>query len=104
MSEGRAVIGAGRVRRAARCRPSRIVAIVPALLLGGCAGAPSFVLFGAYFPAWMLCAGIGLLVAIAARVGLVASGLAQALPAQLFLCVAIGVLAAAVAWLVWFGR
>jgi hypothetical protein len=82
----------------------RVVAVVPVLLLGGCAGAPSFVLFGAYFPAWMLCAGIGLLAALAARIGMVASGLSQALPAQLSVCVAVGVLAAALVWLAWFGR
>jgi len=41
MSESRAVIGAGRGRRAARCRPSRIVVIVPALLLGPLAVDPA---------------------------------------------------------------
>ena len=71
------------------------------LTLNGCAqpGAPSFALFGAYFPAWMLCAFIGMLVSIGARALFVATGLSNALPFQLFVCVAIGV---CVALLVWF--
>jgi hypothetical protein len=42
---------------------------VTPIALGGCSshGAPSFVLFGAFFPAWMLCALIGIFGAIAAR-------------------------------------
>jgi hypothetical protein len=75
-------------------------------LLGGCAGrgAPSFILFGAYFPGWMMCALIGIAVAIAARVGLVASGFAALLPYQLFVCVSAGLICALVAWLIWFGQ
>jgi hypothetical protein len=65
-------------------------------------GAPSFVLFGAYFPAWMLVAGIGILAAIGTRVVLVATGLAQVLPMQLFVCVAVGLTVAILTWLVWF--
>jgi len=77
-----------------------------ALCLNGCAvrGAPSFVLFGALFPAWMFCAVLGILAAIVARVVFVASGLAYVLPLQLFVCASIGVCAALVAGLVWFGQ
>lgn len=84
----------------------RVAAGAASLALGGCdgAGAPSFVLFGAYFPAWMLCAFLGIAVAVAARVAMVATGLAQALPFQLFLCTALGLVAAIAAWLVGFGR
>ncbi|HEY2256108.1 MAG TPA: YtcA family lipoprotein, partial [Variovorax sp.] len=51
------------------------------LALGGCAqrGAPSLALFGAYFPAWMLCALFGILMALAARTVFVASGLSDVL-------------------------
>lgn len=81
-----------------------LFAAVPFLVLAGCSGAPSFVLFGAYFPAWMMCAGIGLFSAIALRLFMVASGLSQTLPAQLALSTATAVLAGTVAWLLWFGR
>ncbi len=79
---------------------------VAALALGGCAvsGAPSYTLFGAFFPAWMFCAAIGLLGAIGARIAFVATGLANILPFQLFVCAAIGLCLALLAWLIWFGR
>ncbi|MGJ7507476.1 YtcA family lipoprotein [Variovorax sp. GT1P44] len=68
--------------------------------LTGCAqrGAPSFALFGAYFPAWMLCAFIGILASIGARAVFVATGLSNALPFQLFVCVSIGVCVALLVW------
>jgi YtcA family len=74
-------------------------------ILGGCAshGAPSFVLFGAFFPAWMLCAVIGIFGAIAARGIFVAVGLNSVLPFQLFVCSSVGLAVAALAWLIWFG-
>lgn len=75
------------------------------LALGGCAArvAPSFELFGAYFPAWMLCALLGIVAAVLVRVALVATGLANALPLPLFACASVGVCAALLAWLYWFG-
>ena len=74
--------------------------------LGGCAvrGAPSFVLFGAYFPAWMFCGLIGILGAIIARIAMLATGLADLLPYQLFVCVAVGLVVGVAAWLLWFGQ
>jgi hypothetical protein len=77
---------------------------VIAMALSGCAerGAPSFVLFGAYFPAWMLVAGIGILVAAAARALSLATGMADALPFPLALCTSVGVIAAVLVWLIWF--
>ena len=67
-------------------------------------GAPSFTLFGAYFPAWMFCAALGILVAIVARAVFVATGLAYVLPFQLFVCASIGLSAALYAGLTWFGQ
>ena len=79
--------------------------LATALALSSCSaqGAPSFMLFGAYFPAWMFCAAIGLVAAIVARAFFEATGLAYVLPYQLFVCVSIGVCAALAAQFVWFG-
>jgi hypothetical protein len=68
--------------------------------LGGCdvRGAPSFVLFGAYFPAWMLLALLAIVAAILARAVFLVTGLARVLPFQLFVCASIGVCAALFAW------
>jgi hypothetical protein len=76
-----------------------------ALTACGCAvrGAPSFSLFGAFFPAWMFCALLGIFAAIGVRAVLVISGLAEVLPLQLFVCTSIGVCCALLAWLFWFG-
>jgi hypothetical protein len=73
--------------------------------LSGCsgAGAPSYVIVGSYFPGWMFCALLGIVAAIAARVGFVASGLADILPFQLFVCAAAGLCGALLVWLLWFG-
>jgi hypothetical protein len=74
--------------------------------LGGCSasGAPSFDLFGAFFPAWLLCGAIGIAGASIARFAFVSSGLSNVLPYQLAICTAIGVITAVLVWLVAFGR
>lgn len=89
---------------AARSAAPRAALLVMALALSGCAvqGAPSYTLFGAYFPAWMFCAAIGLVAAIVARAFFEASGLAYILPYQLFVCASIGVAAGLAASLFWF--
>jgi len=76
------------------------------LTTSGCAspGAPSLILAGAYFPGWILCAVAGIVAAIVARIAMVISGLSDALPLQLFVCVALGLLVAIAAWLLWFGQ
>jgi hypothetical protein len=67
-------------------------------------GAPSFSLFGAFFPAWMFCALIGIIGAIAARAAMLSSGLARILPFQLFVCASIGLIVGLLVWLIWFGQ
>jgi hypothetical protein len=86
--------------------PVNTVALPAALLaLTGCAldGAPSFMLFGAFFPAWMLCAVAGIFVAIGARAAFIASGLSSVIPYQLFVCLSVGTIFALLVWLIWFG-
>jgi hypothetical protein len=79
--------------------------LIFAFSLNGCstAGAPSFELFGAFFPAWLFCGLIGLVASGAARGLFVGTGLSNLLPYQLFVCVALGIIAACLAWLLWFG-
>jgi len=75
------------------------------ILLDGCSfrGAPSFALFGAYFPGWMLCGLIGILTTIGVRILFVATDLANDLPYGLFVCTSIGLIVALLVWLLWFG-
>jgi len=58
---------------------------------------------GAYFPAWLACALLGVGAALVARVAMVATGLARILPLQLLVSVSIGFLCGAGAWLGWEG-
>jgi hypothetical protein len=76
------------------------------LALCGCsqAGAPSIELFGAFFPAWLLCAVLGIFVAFGARMIFAARGLTDVLPLQLVVCTSIGLIFALLVWLFWFGR
>jgi hypothetical protein len=86
-------------------RPGQVVLGFAALALGGCStGAPSFVLFGAFFPAWLLCGTLGIVGAGVARAAFVASGLSDVLPYQLFVCTAVGVIVALFIWLIGFGQ
>jgi hypothetical protein len=68
------------------------------------AGASSFELFGAFFPAWMLCALLGIVGSGAARAVFVGTGLSNVIPHQLLVCTGVGVIAATLAWLLSFGR
>jgi len=74
-------------------------------MLSGCSrgGAPSFELFGAFFPAWMLCALFGILGAASARVVLTTPAFNGAIPLQLGVCTALGVIVALSSWMLLFG-
>ena len=49
------------------CRPLRYALGFLPLLLTGCSRAPSFDLLGSFFPAWLVCVGIGILLTVLAR-------------------------------------
>ena len=93
-------------RRIKRRPVSAGVLALPLLSLCGCseAGAPSFDLFGAFFPAWLLCAVLGIFVAFGARIFFAARNLTDVLPFQLPLCTSLGAIFALLVWLICFGR
>jgi hypothetical protein len=51
----------------------------------------------------MLVAGIGVLVAIVARMALIRTRLIAVIPLQLLVCVSAGLIVGALTWLLWFG-
>ena len=65
-------------------------------------GAPTFAIVGAYFPAWMLCALIGIAGAIITRVVFSGLGLDTILPAKLFVYASIGLIIGIAPWIGWF--
>ena len=80
-------------------------ALLAICTLGGCerTGAPSFVLFGAFFPAWLLCAVVGVVAAAGARMLLVTPSLAVVIPYLLAVCTAVGITIGTLLWLLLFG-
>ncbi len=86
--------------------PAPAAASLGLLCLAGCAsrGAPSFIAFGAYFPAWLLCGVAGVLAAIATRLALLLTGLSESVPFQLIVCISAGMIVASLVWFIWFGR
>ena len=69
--------------------------------MAGCGGAPTLTIAGAYFPAWLFCAIVAVVVAAIARVLMVVTGLARLVPLQLAVCISIGILVAVAVWKVW---
>ncbi len=57
------------------------------VLLMGCRGAPSINLLGSFFPAWMLCAGVGVAVSVALRQVFIKTEIDQHLPARMLVYV-----------------
>lgn len=82
-----------------------LLLFISGFALSGCAvgGAPSISLFGAYFPAWMLAAFVGILVAILSKLLLVSVGLESVMPWQLAVCSGVGMIAAIGVGLLVFG-
>jgi hypothetical protein len=101
----RAKLGMSASRKRWRISGALMVASLQ-LVLTSCSfgGAPSFTLFGAFFPAWLLCGIVGIVSAVVARVAFVSSGLANTLPYQLAVCTALGVITALLVWLIGFGH
>jgi YtcA family len=70
-------------------------------LLGGCDGAPSRNILGSYFPSWMVCALVGIALALIARAIFKASGLLEELPVPFVVMVAIAFAGTFAMWLIW---
>lgn len=75
--------------------------ILMALPLAGCTtqGGPSFVMFGAFFPSWLLCGIIGIVAAILARALFLMTGLSNIIPLQFLVCCSIGVIVSMLIWI-----
>jgi hypothetical protein len=89
------------VRRLTLLRASHLLPLGALLSLTGCNGAPSRNILGSYFPSWMVCALLGLVMAGIARAILKSTGLLHELPAPFLVLLAIGCAATFAIWLVW---
>jgi hypothetical protein len=90
-----------RVHAPIRRMPYLPAAVALNLSLQGCTlrGAPSYEIFGAYFPLWLLSAVVGLMGALIAHRIFVSTGWAQIVPFQLSVCLAIGLAVGVLFWL-----
>jgi hypothetical protein len=70
-------------------------------LLEGCDGAPSRNILGSYFPSWMVCALVGIALALAARAIFKASGLLEEIPVPFVVMLAIACAGTFAIWLIW---
>jgi hypothetical protein len=70
-------------------------------LLGGCDGAPSRNILGSYFPSWMVCALLGIALALAARAIFKATGVLAELPVPFVVILAIACAGTFATWLIW---
>jgi len=78
--------------------------VVIAILVAGCSYAPTLDLLGSYFPAWMLCAGVGIVAAVVIRLILAVAGINDYVVAPLLTYAALAVSATLLTWLIWFGH
>ena len=75
-----------------------------ALPVAACSYSPTMDLLGSYFPAWMLCAAVGIVAAVIVRQILAVAGINDYVVAPLLTYVALAVSATLLTWLLWFGH
>jgi hypothetical protein len=78
--------------------------VAAALAISGCSYSPTQDLLGSYFPAWMLCAALGIVAAVIIRQILAVSGINDYVVAPLLTYAGLAVSATLLAWLFWFGH
>jgi hypothetical protein len=98
--------GGSRWLRAGRlcCAPRAWWGAATALPVAGCNYAPTLNLLGSYFPAWMLCAVLGIVAAVIIRQILAVAGINDYVVAPLLTYAGLAVSATLFAWLLWFGN
>jgi hypothetical protein len=77
--------------------------VAVALVTAGCSHAPTMNLFGSYFPAWMLCAAVGIVATVIFWRILVMAGIHEYVIAPLLTYTGLALSAALLSWLLWFG-
>jgi YtcA family len=101
----RASVSGTSIQRHRRRRgPLDLWRIVIALPVAACSRSPTMDLLGSYFPAWMLCAVIGIVAAVLIRQILSVTGIGDYVVAPLLTYAGLAVSATLLAWLLWFGH
>jgi hypothetical protein len=90
----------GSTRGARTPRGLSILSIL--LLTSGCSHSPTLNLLGSYFPAWMLCAVLGVIAAIVIRQILRSYGIDEYVLVPLLTYACFAVAGGLLSWLLWF--
>jgi hypothetical protein len=69
--------------------------------LSGCSGAPSRNILGSYFPSWMVCALVGVALALVARAFFRGLGILEEIPVPFVVMLAIACAGTFAMWLIW---
>src|SRR5262249_41740410 len=72
------------------------------LPVSGCSYSPTLDLLGSYFPAWMLCAVIGIFIAVAIRQAPALAGIGEYVVAPFLTYAGFALSASLLVWLLWF--
>ena len=81
-------------------RLSKFVLLLGLMLSASCSRAPSFDILGSFFPAWLLCLALGLILTVAAHWLFLLARVVIALPVLTY--PSLTALFAFALWLVWF--
>ncbi|OIN98303.1 MAG: hypothetical protein AUJ49_13550 [Desulfovibrionaceae bacterium CG1_02_65_16] len=79
-------------------------AIILPCALAGCNHSPSQDILGSFFPAWMLCATLAILLTIAVRQVAIRIGLDVLLPARLIFYLGVAICLTFLLWLIFYGN
>jgi hypothetical protein len=86
------------------CAPLALWRVAIALSVAACSYSPTMDLLGSYFPAWMLCAVIGIVAAVIIRQILAVARINDYVVAPLLTYAGLAVSVTLLAWLFWFGH
>src|SRR5690348_8163053 len=97
-------IGTSVRRNRHRCGPLGLRRVAIALPVAACSYAPTMDLLGSYFPAWMLCAVIGIVASVIIRQILAVAGINDYVIAPLLTYAGLALSATLLSWLILFGH
>ena len=92
----------GLLGRAIKRTAAAGASVAPTLLAAGCSRAPSFNILGSFFPSWILCGVIGLLLTVVARLFFVRMNFEQQLSPLILVYPCLTAFFTFTLWLVFF--
>ncbi|RUL72485.1 YtcA family lipoprotein [Dyella choica] len=84
--------------------PSRAASVaIVSIALNACSSSPSRNILGSYFPTWMVCALLGIVLVAVVRGVLMKTGVDAALPVPVIVYLCMWTAATLAIWLLWLG-